>query len=159
MVNSLAHFSPDVPISIVGDINLLPERERKYIDKVVSINNAHLNDATGRIAPGKFKLHLDLYSPYDETMYIDIDGVAVQAGEDWMIVEGAGSGRPAGGGTVATYMDHRIAMAFLVLGLVSEKPVTVDDGGMISTSFPDFVPLMNGLGAALIISGLAVVQG
>jgi hypothetical protein len=78
MVNSLAHFSPDLPISIVGDINLLPERERKYIDKVVSINNEHLNDATGRIAPGKFKLHLDLYSPYDETMYIDIDGVAVQ---------------------------------------------------------------------------------
>jgi hypothetical protein len=70
MVNSLSNFSPDVPISIVGDINLLPERERKYIDKVISINNEHLNDATGRIAPGKFKLHLDLYSPYDETMYM-----------------------------------------------------------------------------------------
>ncbi len=77
------------------------------------------------------------------------NGVEVQSGEDWMIVEGAGSGRPSGGGTVATHMDHRIAMAFLVLGLVSEQPVTVDDGEMIGTSFPDFVELMQTAGARI----------
>lgn len=77
------------------------------------------------------------------------NGVNVQSGEDWIIVEGAGSGRPAGGGTVTTYMDHRIAMAFLMLGLVAEKPVTVDDGGMIGTSFPDFVELMQTAGARI----------
>jgi 3-phosphoshikimate 1-carboxyvinyltransferase len=44
-------------------------------------------------------------------------------------------------------MDHRIAMAFLVLGLGSEQPVTVDDATMIATSFPAFVPLMTKLGA------------
>jgi 3-phosphoshikimate 1-carboxyvinyltransferase len=38
-------------------------------------------------------------------------------------------------------------MAFLTLGLGSQKPVTVDDTSMITTSFPDFVPLMTKLGA------------
>ncbi len=77
------------------------------------------------------------------------NGVKVEAGEDWLVVEGAGSGRPAGGGTVATYMDHRIAMAFLMLGLVTDEPVIVDDGGMIGTSFPDFVELMQTAGARI----------
>jgi 3-phosphoshikimate 1-carboxyvinyltransferase len=44
-------------------------------------------------------------------------------------------------------MDHRIAMSFLVMGLASRAPVTVDDGSMIATSFPNFQTLMNGLGA------------
>ncbi len=65
---------------------------------------------------------------------------------DDLIVRGAG-GRAAGGGTVATHLDHRIAMSFLVMGCASEKPVTVDDDRMIATSFPSFGPLMAGLGA------------
>jgi 3-phosphoshikimate 1-carboxyvinyltransferase len=44
-------------------------------------------------------------------------------------------------------MDHRIAMSFLVMGLASEKPVTVDDASFVATSFPGFAELMNGLGA------------
>ncbi|WP_307437746.1 3-phosphoshikimate 1-carboxyvinyltransferase [Labrys monachus] len=59
----------------------------------------------------------------------------------------AGTERAKGGGLVATHMDHRIAMAFLVMGLASDKPVTVDDTGFIATSFPVFVPMMRGLGA------------
>ncbi|MGE4220097.1 MAG: 3-phosphoshikimate 1-carboxyvinyltransferase [Alphaproteobacteria bacterium] len=73
-------------------------------------------------------------------------GVTVEAGEDWLAVDGTG-GVPAGGGTVATHDDHRIAMSFLVLGMAARKPVTVDDARSIATSFPDFVPLMNRLGA------------
>ena len=49
--------------------------------------------------------------------------------------------------TTATRLDHRIAMAFLCLGLATRAPVTVDDGGPIATSFPDFLPLMQRLGA------------
>jgi 3-phosphoshikimate 1-carboxyvinyltransferase len=55
----------------------------------------------------------------------------------------------AGGGLVATEMDHRIAMAFLVMGLAAAKPVTVDDSSFIATSFPGFVPMLRGLGADL----------
>lgn len=75
-------------------------------------------------------------------------GVEVEEGEDSLIVHGCG-GQAPGGGTIETDLDHRIAMAFLVLGMAAERPVTVDDGGPIETSFPGFVSLMNGLGAAI----------
>jgi 3-phosphoshikimate 1-carboxyvinyltransferase len=75
------------------------------------------------------------------------NGVAVDIEGDDLIVHG--KGRPAGGGVVATHMDHRIAMAAIVLGLASEKPVQIDDGTFIATSFPGFVELMRSLGADL----------
>ena len=74
-------------------------------------------------------------------------GVPVRAGDDWLEVDGTGGAPVPGGGVVRTHMDHRIAMAFLVLGLNAQEPVRVDDGEMIATSFPEFVPLMRGLGA------------
>jgi 3-phosphoshikimate 1-carboxyvinyltransferase len=54
-----------------------------------------------------------------------------------------------GGGTVATHLDHRIAMAFLTLGLGADRPVTVDDADTINTSFPEFRSLMERLGATV----------
>jgi 3-phosphoshikimate 1-carboxyvinyltransferase len=75
-------------------------------------------------------------------------GVAVADGPDSLTVQG-GTGRPAGGASIATNLDHRIAMAFLVLGMVAEQPVEVDDGAPIETSFPGFTALMNGLGAQI----------
>ncbi len=50
---------------------------------------------------------------------------------------------------VTTHLDHRIAMAFLVLGLGAREPVAIDDGSPIDTCFPGFVALMNGLGAKI----------
>jgi 3-phosphoshikimate 1-carboxyvinyltransferase len=73
------------------------------------------------------------------------NGVAVEIQGDDLIVEG--QGRASGGGLIATHMDHRIAMAALVMGLASERPVKIDDASFIATSFPDFVPMMRGLGA------------
>ena len=72
-------------------------------------------------------------------------GVEAHAEGDDLIVQGGGSVR--GGGVVETHMDHRIAMAFLTLGLGAQKPVTVDDTTMIATSFPSFMQLMTKLGA------------
>jgi 3-phosphoshikimate 1-carboxyvinyltransferase len=67
---------------------------------------------------------------------------------DTLIVAGAGgAGKVKGGGTVATHMDHRIAMAFLVLGLAADRPVEVDDVAFVATSFPEFRGLMETLGA------------
>jgi 3-phosphoshikimate 1-carboxyvinyltransferase len=76
------------------------------------------------------------------------NGVTFEIEGDDLLVHGTGGAVP-GGGTVATHLDHRIAMAFLVMGLATQNPVTVDDGAMIATSFPDFVPLMRGLGAEI----------
>ncbi len=73
------------------------------------------------------------------------NGVAAHVDGDTLTVKG--SGAATGGGTVATHLDHRIAMAFLTLGLGSSKPVSVDDTTMIQTSFPEFLGLMRGLGA------------
>ena len=76
-------------------------------------------------------------------------GVKVEVGaDDSLTVHGTGK-PPQGGATVATAMDHRIAMSFLVLGMASSDPIQVDDGAFIETSFPDFVGLMNGLGAQI----------
>ena len=75
-------------------------------------------------------------------------GVAARVEGDDLIV--TGRGRVAGGGpAIATLLDHRIAMSFLVMGLAADKPVTVDDAATIATSFPDFVSLMRGLGAEI----------
>jgi len=76
-----------------------------------------------------------------------VNGVNAEIEGDDLIVHG--KGHVAGGGLVATHMDHRIAMSALVMGLASEKPVQVDDTAFIATSFPGFVEMMRGLGAEL----------
>jgi 3-phosphoshikimate 1-carboxyvinyltransferase len=75
-------------------------------------------------------------------------GVQATIEGDTLIVEGQGA-PPTGGAQIAARLDHRIAMAFLVLGLAAKRPVRIDDGATIATSFPGFVPLMNGLGATI----------
>ena len=79
---------------------------------------------------------------------LKLNGVTHEEGEDWLSVTGGPvPGIVPGGGTVPTYLDHRIAMAFLVMGLGAQAPVKVDDVTMIATSFPEFRPLMEQLGA------------
>lgn len=74
-------------------------------------------------------------------------GIAHEVQGDDLLVIGAPAVR--GGGPVATHMDHRIAMSFLVLGLATEEGVSVDDVAFIATSFPTFMPMMRGLGAVI----------
>ena len=76
------------------------------------------------------------------------NGVRVAILGDDLLVHGVG-GAPPGGGLVRTHMDHRLAMSALVLGLATRAAVRVDDAAFIDTSFPGFVALMNGLGAAI----------
>jgi 3-phosphoshikimate 1-carboxyvinyltransferase len=76
-----------------------------------------------------------------------VNGVKVEISGDDLIVEGRG--HVPGGGLVATHMDHRIAMSALVMGCAADAPVKVDDTTFIATSFPDFIPMMQRLGADL----------
>jgi 3-phosphoshikimate 1-carboxyvinyltransferase len=80
---------------------------------------------------------------------LEANGVDCTEGEATLAVRGRPGGKGLGGGTVTTHLDHRIAMSFLVLGLATEKPVTIDDRAMIATSFPEFMGLMKGLGAEI----------
>jgi 3-phosphoshikimate 1-carboxyvinyltransferase len=80
-------------------------------------------------------------------------GVAVEEEPEGLIVTG-GAGKVRGGAIVTTHGDHRIAMSHLVLGLASAEPVSVDEPGMIATSFPGFTELMKGLGAEIAEGGL-----
>ena len=72
-------------------------------------------------------------------------GVAAVADGDTLRI--FGRGRVRGGARVVTHGDHRIAMAFLTLGLGAEQPVEVDQAEMIATSFPGYVEVIRGLGA------------
>lgn len=74
----------------------------------------------------------------------------VQAGTtaQSLTIEGC-CGPPPGSAQVRSYFDHRIAMAFLVLGLAARAPVRVDDTAAIATSFPGFADLMNSLGGPI----------
>jgi 3-phosphoshikimate 1-carboxyvinyltransferase len=74
-------------------------------------------------------------------------GVDAEELPDGLVVRGGGPKSVRGGAGVRTLGDHRVAMSFLVLGMAAKEPVTVDDAGMIATSFPGFAELMRGLGA------------
>ncbi|TPK99753.1 3-phosphoshikimate 1-carboxyvinyltransferase [Mesorhizobium sp. B2-4-12] len=86
---------------------------------------------------------------------LKLNGVECTEGEASLAVRGRPGGRGLGGHpngkdtTVQTHLDHRIAMSFLVMGLATDKPVTIDDANMIATSFPEFMGLMKGLGAEI----------
>ncbi len=74
-------------------------------------------------------------------------GVRVEEHEDGVTIHGTGGDPLPGGATVATHLDHRIAMSFAVAGLVAGKAVTIDDMAPVATSFPTFSALLGALGA------------
>jgi len=84
---------------------------------------------------------------------LQINGVDCRQGPDWLSVRGRPDGKGVGASSkeavVATGLDPRIGMGFLVMGLASEHPVTIDDGSAIATGFPEFITMMTGLGAEI----------
>jgi 3-phosphoshikimate 1-carboxyvinyltransferase len=107
--------------------------------------------ATGTtIMPGVHELRVKESDRIDAMARgLEACGVRIEEDEDTLIVHGMGPGNVPGGATCATHIDHRIAMSFLVLGLASQQPISVDDGSPIATSFPVFEDLMAGLGATI----------
>ncbi len=73
-------------------------------------------------------------------------GVAVDEGADDLTITPR---KVKGGVTIAAQHDHRIAMSFLILGLIAEAPICIDDYRSIATSFPNFFELMQQLGAPI----------
>lgn len=141
-----ARFSPDLK-----GIEVPAERAASMIDEypVLSVVAAFANGKTHM--PGVKELRVKESDRIDAMAKgLRAAGVTVDEGEDWWTVTGLGHGNVAGGVTVASVLDHRIAMSFMVLGMATNKPVSVDDGSPIATSFPIFEPLMASLGAQIV---------
>jgi len=86
--------------------------------------------------------------------FLEVNGVNVAIKNDDLIIEGNPKG-VKGGGIINTNLDHRIAMSSLILGLISDSPVSIDDTKTIDTSFPGFINLMRALGAKIKLSDLS----
>ncbi|WP_420558104.1 3-phosphoshikimate 1-carboxyvinyltransferase [Roseovarius sp.] len=138
-------YSPDMK-----GIEVPPERAASMIDEYPVLSVVAACAAGRTVMRGVKELRVKESDRIDAMATgLRACGVTVEEGEDWWIVEGRGAGGVPGGATCASHLDHRIAMSFLVLGLASKAPVTVDDGGPIATSFPVFEALMTGLGAEI----------
>jgi 3-phosphoshikimate 1-carboxyvinyltransferase len=137
-----------VRASKLKGVTVPPARAPSMIDEYVVLAVA-ASYATGTtVMKGLHELRVKESDRLDATAdMLRVNGVDVEISGDDLIVRG--TGRVKGGGTVATHMDHRIAMSALVMGLSADAPVTADDTAFIATSFPDFAGMMRGLGAVL----------
>jgi 3-phosphoshikimate 1-carboxyvinyltransferase len=135
-----------VRASKLRGVEVPPERAPSMIDEYLVLAVAASFAEGTTIMRGLQELRVKESDRLEATAaMLRVNGVQVDISGNDMIVEG--KGYVAGGGLVATHMDHRIAMSALVMGLASDKPVKVDDTAFIATSFPDFIPMMRALGA------------
>ena len=72
-------------------------------------------------------------------------GVPVEESADGLVVHGSGGDPLPGGATIASRLDHRIAMSFAVAGLHARAPVGIDDFSPAATSFPGFIETLRSL--------------
>ena len=135
-----------IEASKLHGVEVPPERAPSMIDEylVLAVAAAFAEGTT--IMRGLHELRVKESDRLEATAaMLRVNGVDVEIVGDDLIVHG--KGHVPGGGTVATHMDHRIAMSALAMGCASDKPVTIDDTTFIATSFPDFIPMMRRLGA------------
>lgn len=139
-----------VRFSDLRGIEVPPERAPSMIDEYPILSVVAAN-ATGKtVMRGVKELRVKESDRIDAMARgLEACGVTVEEDEDTLIVHGRGPGGVPGGATCATHIDHRIAMAFMVAGMASQKPIMIDDASPIATSFPLFEGLMTGLGAKL----------
>ena len=143
-----AKYSPDMK-----GIEVPPERAASMIDEypVLSVVASFASGTT--MMAGVKELRVKESDRIDAMAKgLRANGVTVEEGEDWWSVEGCGPEGVKGGGTAASFLDHRIAMSFMVMGMGAQNPVSVDDGSPIATSFPIFERLMGDLGAHITLS-------
>jgi 3-phosphoshikimate 1-carboxyvinyltransferase len=127
-------------------VEVPPERAPSMIDEYLVLAVA-ASFAEGRTTMrGLQELRVKESDRLEATVaMLRVNGVKTEIVGDDLIVEGRGY--VPGGGSVATHMDHRIAMSALMMGLASDAAVRIDDMSFIGTSFPDFVPMMRRMGA------------
>lgn len=138
-----ARYSPNMQ-----GIEVPPERAASMIDEYPVLSVVAANATGVTMMAGVKELRVKESDRIDAMARgLRANGVTVDEGDDWWSVTGLGIGNVPGGGTCESFLDHRIAMSFMVMGMGAKAPVSVDDGGPIATSFPIFEPLMASLGA------------
>lgn len=144
----------DLRVRYSGDlrgVTVPPERAASMIDEypVLSVVAANATGTTTML--GVKELRVKESDRIDAMARgLEVNGVSIDESEDMFSVHGLGAGGVPGGGLAAARLDHRIAMSFMILGMAAKKPVRIDDGQPIATSFPIFEELMAGLGAQLV---------
>jgi len=139
-----------VRFSELKGIEVPPERAPSMIDEYPVLAVVAANAVGRTVMRGVKELRVKESDRIDAMARgLEACGVRIEEDEDTLIVHGMGAGGVPGGATCATHIDHRIAMAFMVAGMASKKPITIDDASPIATSFPLFEGLMLGLGAKL----------
>ena len=138
-----AKFSPDMK-----GIDVPPERAASMIDEYPILS------VVAAFAKGKTMMREVHELRVKESDRIDAmakglksNGLKIEEGEDWWSVEGREIDGVVGGGLCETFLDHRIAMSFLVMGMATQRAITIDDSSPITTSFPSFENLMAQIGA------------
>jgi 3-phosphoshikimate 1-carboxyvinyltransferase len=140
-----ARFSPNM-----RGIEVPPERAASMIDEYPILSVVAANAQGDTVMRGVKELRVKESDRIDAMATgLRANGVTVEDGPDWWIVSGCGAQAVPGGAKCASHLDHRIAMSFLILGMASKNPVSIDDGSPIATSFPIFESLMAALGARL----------
>lgn len=140
-----ARFSPNMK-----GIEVPPERAASMIDEypILSVVASFAEGVT--MMPGVKELRVKECDRIDAMVKgLRANGVVMDEGATWFSVQGHGPSGVPGGGEAETFLDHRIAMSFLICGMAAQAPVSVDDAGPIVTSFPIFVDLFTSLGARL----------
>ena len=136
-----------VKYSKLHGVTVPENRAPSMIDEypILAIAAAHANGTT--IMRGIAEMRVKESDRISATVaLLEGNGVETTEYEDGFAVKG---GAVAGGGTVVTHHDHRIAMSALILGMNAVQPIAIDDASMIATSFPTFFELMNGIGAKI----------
>jgi 3-phosphoshikimate 1-carboxyvinyltransferase len=134
--------------SALKGIDVPPDRAPSMIDEypILAVAAAFAEGLTTMHGVGELRVkESDRIAAMAEGLYTS--GVGYDQTADSFTVEGCGAQGVVGGATLATHMDHRIAMSFLVMGLATRASIVIDDAAMIGTSFPGFESLMRGLGA------------
>jgi 3-phosphoshikimate 1-carboxyvinyltransferase len=143
MADIRAKFSPDMT-----GIDVPPERAASMIDEypILSVVAAFAKGKTMMRDVGELRVkesdRIDAM-----TKGLKSNGLKIDEGEDWWSVEGREIDGVKGGGFCKTFLDHRIAMSFLVMGMASQRTITIDDCSPITTSFPSFENLMVQIGS------------
>lgn len=129
-------------------IEVPPERAPSMIDEYPILSVVAANAYGKTVMRGVKELRVKESDRIDAMARgLEAMGVTIEEDDDTLIVHGMGPGGVPGGGQAATHLDHRIAMSFMCLGMASQTPARIDDGGAIATSFPIFEGLMGSLGA------------